>query len=366
LEVSKTLRGNGTYGPSYQEAANRSTADYLTGAEKDHAQRSLANEETVASAVAPALAGAERAQAIMRAWVAADAASVRLIHEAQSIARTSSTVLIRGESGTGKDLLAWILHALSPRAERPLVRVDCASLPSELLEAELFGNSDAALSFTNPTGRLEIAAGGTLVLDEVSALSLPAQAKLFRLIEDRRFDGDGNTRSVASETRIIALTTANLEQLVARRSFREDLYYRLNVIPMVIPALHERPADVLPLTTTFLNRAAEVQRKPKMLLSPIALAALERYAFPGNVRELRQMITEIVQAATGTEVQITDLPSEVRESIAGARKMSLEDMERAYIGEVLEYTKGRKTMAAKILGISRKTLLEKRKRYGLD
>jgi two-component system, NtrC family, response regulator AtoC len=123
---------------------------------------------------------------------------------------------------------------------------------------------------------------------------------------------------------------------------------------------------VLPLTTTFLNRAAEVQRKPKMLLSPIALAALERYAFPGNVRELRQMITEIVQAATGTEVQITDLPSEVRESIAGARKMSLEDMERAYIGEVLEYTKGRKTMAAKILGISRKTLLEKRKRYGLD
>jgi DNA-binding NtrC family response regulator len=366
LEVSKTLRANGTYGPSYQEAGNRGAADYLTVAKEDHAQRPLASEEKLGSAVAPALSEqADRTQMIMRAWVAADAASVRLIQEAHSIARTTSTVLIRGESGTGKDLLAWLLHALSSRSERPLVRIDCASLPSDLLEAELFGNSDAVFSSFNHVGRLESAAGGTLVLDEVSALSLPAQAKLLRLIEDRRFEHEGNTRSLG-DTRIIALATQQLDQLVARRNFREDLYYRLNVIPMLIPPLRERTAEILPLATTFLNRAADVQRKSRMLLNPLALTALERYAFPGNVRELRQLMHQTVQNANASEVQITDLPPQVRESVTGARKMSLEDMERAYIGEILEHTRGRKTMAARILGISRKTLLEKRKRYGLD
>jgi DNA-binding NtrC family response regulator len=298
--------------------------------------------------------------------VAADASSLRLVQEAQSIARTTSSVLIRGESGSGKELLAWLLHALSPRADRPLIRIDCASLPSEVIEGELFGSFDGAAWSTQGKGRLESATGGTLVLNEISALSMPAQAKLLRVLEEKRFEGDGAGRSAASDTRLIALTATNLEQLVARRTFREDLYYRLNVIPMNIPALRERTADVLPLATTFLNRAADNQRKPRMLLSPIALAALERYSFPGNVRELREMMQETVQAATSNEVQITDLPPQVRESLAGARKMSLEDMERAYIAEVLAYTRGRKTMAARILGISRKTLLEKRKRYGLD
>ncbi|HVZ19248.1 MAG TPA: sigma-54 dependent transcriptional regulator [Terriglobales bacterium] len=297
--------------------------------------------------------------------MAADASSVRLIQEARSIARTSSSVLIRGESGAGKDLLAWMLHALSLRADRPLVRVDCASLPPDLIECELFGYEQG---LTSSGGRMELAAGGTLVLDEVAALSVPAQARLLRFIEDRRFDSGANGRNSGVDTRIIALTTTNLDQAVARRTFREDLYYRLNVIPIVIPPLRERTADIRPLAMAFVNRIADMQHRPRPLLHPLTIAALESYSFPGNVRELRNFMERTIQSANGSEIQLTDLPPQVRESFSGAarNKMSLEDLERAYISEVLEQTRGKKTMAASILGISRKTLLEKRKRYGLD
>ena len=366
MEVGKALRTHGTNGHSYPEAVSH-TADYLNVAEEEHPQHELADEQALTSA-AVSVPVADRAAAIARAWVAADSASVRLIEEARSIARTSSAVLIRGENGTGKDLLAWILHALGPRSDRPLVRIDCASLPPDLIEAELFGYDQEVFSSGGQTGRLELASGGTLVLDEIAALSVPGQAKLLRLIEDRRFDAGGNGHGVGMETRIIALTTSNLDQAVARRSFREDLYYRLNVIPMVIPPLRERTADVRPLATAFLDRLNDMHRRPRMLLHSMALSALQSYEFPGNVRELRQMMEGAVQSASGNEVQLADLPPQVRDSIsvAARNRLSLEDMERAYITEVLGHTRGKKTMAAKILGISRKTLLEKRKRYGLD
>jgi transcriptional regulator with PAS, ATPase and Fis domain len=296
--------------------------------------------------------------------VAADAATMRVIQEARSIARTLSTVLIRGESGTGKNLLAWILHALSPRADRPLVRVDCASLPPDLTESELFGQE----FISGRHGRLEMAAGGMLVLDEVSALSIPAQAKLLRAIEERRFERLGGAHSIGIDTRVVALTTSNLEQAVSRRAFREDLYYRLNVIPVVVPPLRERRADIRPLTIYFLDRYTDMNRRARMIVGPAVVAALEGYAWPGNVRELRNVIERSVLNASGTEIALTDLPQPVRDCAAGAihNKMSLEDMERSYIAEVLEHTRGKKTLAARILGISRKTLLEKRKRYGLD
>jgi transcriptional regulator with PAS, ATPase and Fis domain len=370
LEVGKTLRTHGTNGHGYKEAVARST-DYLSVDEEDNqSQHAFEKQEEVAATKTSAvILPIDRAESVLQAWIAADPATVRLIQEARSIARTSSTVLVRGEAGTGKDLLAWILHALSPRAGRPFVRIDCASLPPDLTETELFGHEQEQLaSASGYFGRLEMAAGGTLVLDEVNALSIPAQAKLLRVIEERRFERLGGARSIGVDTRIIALTTSNLEQAVQRRAFREDLYYRLNVIPMVIPPLRERVSDIHPLATNFLDRCSEMNRRPRMTLGQAVVAALESYEWPGNVSELRAVIEKAVQNAGTNEITLTDLPQSIRDCAAGAihNKVSLEDMERAYITEILEHTRGKKTQAAKILGISRKTLLEKRKRYGLS
>ena len=202
----------------------------------------------------------------------------------------------------------------------------------------------------------------------MTALSIPAQAKLLRVIEERRFERLGGARSIGVDARIVALTTSNLEQAVQRRAFREDLYYRLNVIPMSIPPLHERVADIRPLATKFLDRYTEMNRRPRMVFGPAVIAALESYSWPGNVRELRGVVEKAVLNANASEISLTDLPQPVRECAVGLiqNKLSLEDMERSYIAEVLEHTRVKKTLAAKILGISRKTLLEKRKRYGLD
>jgi transcriptional regulator with PAS, ATPase and Fis domain len=308
--------------------------------------------------------------AILQSWVAVDPVSVRLLQEVRGIAASASTVLVRGESGVGKDLLAILLHYLGPQSEHPLVKIDCASLPLELLESELFGYEKGA--FTGAThakaGRLELAGSGTIVLDEVAALSMPMQAKLLRVIDEKRFERLGGTRSITVSARIVALTNVDLERAVARRSFREDLYYRLNVIPVLVPALRERPGDIRPLAEHFLAQLAEMHRKPRLAFHSAAMAALESYAYPGNVRELRNIVERAVVYGTPPEILLQDLPSHVRDVTAPAqgRKMSLEELERAYIAEVLDYTRGKKTRAAEILGISRKTLLEKRKRYGLE
>jgi DNA-binding NtrC family response regulator len=345
LEVGKTLRTNGTNGHGYKEAVTRS-ADYVPVEEEEHggSKHTFTDEEAVdAGARATGAPEVDRTASVLRAWIAADPATVRLIQEARSIAPTSSTVLVRGEVGTGKDLLAWILHAISPRAGRPFVRIDCSSLPPDLTETELFGHEQGLIApASGYFGRLEMAAGGTLVLDEVSALSIPAQAKLLRVIEERRFERLGGARSIGVDTRIIALTTGNLEQAVQRRTFREDLYYRLNVIPMVIPPLRERVADIGPLAKSFVDRCSEMNRRPRMTFGPAVLSALQGYEWPGNVGELRAVIEKSVLNAGANEITLTDLPQSVR-----------------------EHTRGKKTQAAKILGISRKTLLEKRKRYGL-
>ncbi|MBZ5647900.1 MAG: sigma-54 dependent transcriptional regulator [Acidobacteriia bacterium] len=316
----------------------------------------------------PAGQGAAK-QGILSVWVAADPKSIELLEKAQKVAGAASTVLIRGESGTGKDLLASVIHYLGPNADEPLVHIDCASLPHELVESELFGYERGA--FTGATqmkrGRLELAGAGTIVLDEVGALSMPIQAKLLRVIEEKQFQRLGGNRNISVEARIIALTNIDLERAVASRTFREDLFYRLNVIPLIIPPLRERPADIRPLAAHLLAQLGEVHRKPHMTFAHAAMAALENYRFPGNVRELRNLIERAVIYSAAPEIMPEDLPVHVREAAGPTvRKMSLEDLERAYIAEVLDYTRGKKTKAAQILGISRKTLLEKRKRYGLD
>ncbi len=306
---------------------------------------------------------------ILSAWVAADPKSIELLGKAQKVAGAASTVLIRGESGTGKGLLASVVHYLGPSPDEPLVHIDCASLPHELVESELFGYERGA--FTGATqmkrGRLELAGKGTIVLDEVGALSLAIQAKLLRVIEEKQYQRLGGGRNIRVEARIIALTNIDLERAVAGRSFREDLFYRLNVIPLIIPALRERPADIRPLAAHLLGQLFKVHRKPPMTLAPAAMVALQNYRFPGNVRELRNMLERAVIYGAGPEIGLEDLPPQVREAAGSpAKKHSLEDLERAYIAEILDHTRGKKTRAAEILGISRKTLLEKRKRYGLD
>lgn len=306
--------------------------------------------------------------AVLESWIAADPLSAKLLHEVRGIANSGSTVLVRGESGTGKDLLAWLIHYLGPRNGEPLVKIDCASLPAELLESELFGYEKGAFTGASQSkvGRLELAGAGTIVLDEIAALTMPMQAKLLRVIDEKRFERLGGVKSVTVNARIIALTNVDLEHALARRTFREDLYYRLNVIPVIVPALRDRPDDVRPLAEHFLEQFVGVHRKPRMTFTPSTLEALQAYSYPGNVRELRNIVERAVVHGAGPEILPQDLPAHVREASPAERKMSLEDLERAYIAEVLDYTRGKKTQAAQILGISRKTLLEKRKRYGLD
>jgi transcriptional regulator with PAS, ATPase and Fis domain len=324
-------------------------------------------QDAGASSSAPATARDDPGS-ILSSWIAADPASQRLLEEVRRIAGSASTVLMQGESGTGKDLLASVLHFLSERAAEPFIKIDCATLPLELVESELFGYEKGA--FTGATqvkmGRLEFAGAGTLVLDEVAALSLPLQAKLLRVIEERRFERLGGLRTLRLSARIVALTSVELKRAVSAGRFREDLYYRLNVIPVVIPALRERPGDIPPLAEHFLSQLARVHRKDRMRLAPGVIRALEKYGYPGNVRELRNLLERAVISATAPQIMLEDLPLHVREGAGGAKKMTLEELERSYIAEILDHTRGKKSRAAEILGISRKTLLEKRKRYGLE
>jgi len=304
-------------------------------------------------------------------WIAADPKSITLLEQANKIAASRSTVLIRGESGAGKDLLAAVIHYLGvgPAAEDPLVKIDCASLPHELMESELFGYEPGA--FTGAThlkhGRLELAAEGTIVLDEVSALTPAMQAKLLRVIEEKRFHRLGGTSTAGIEVsaRIIALSNTDLEQAVARRTFREDLFYRLNVIPLLVPPLRERAADIRPLAEHLLAQLNGSQGESKHL-SEGALAALERYWFPGNVRELRNIIERSLLHGRHPEIELEDLPANVIHGKNAAEMKSLEEVEREHIAAVLDHTRGKKSKAAEVLGISRKNLLEKRKKYQLD
>ncbi|HWR36572.1 MAG TPA: sigma-54 dependent transcriptional regulator [Clostridia bacterium] len=312
--------------------------------------------------------GALTPDAVLGSFVASDASSLRLLEQIRRVAAAASTVLVRGESGSGKDLVASLLHYLGTNANEPLLKIDCASLPQELLESELFGFEKGA--FTGATqmkrGRLESAGAGTIILDEIGALTISMQAKLLRAIEEKRFDRLGGHRPIAFHARIIALTSIDLESAVARRTFREDLYYRLNVIPLVIAPLRERPADIAPLAQHFLLKLATMHRKPHHCFAPEAISALEEYSFPGNVRELRNIVERGIIMSTSPEIGPEDLPAYVRRgSSTSSSKLTLEELERGYIEEILDHTRGKKSKAAAILGISRKTLLEKRKKYGL-
>ncbi|MBI3668169.1 MAG: sigma-54-dependent Fis family transcriptional regulator [Acidobacteria bacterium] len=306
-------------------------------------------------------------------WLACDPASRRVLELAHKVAETSTTLLITGESGTGKDQLARLVHELSPRRDAPYLKIDCASLPQELVESELFGHERGAFTgaVERKLGRMEMADGGTLVLDEVAALTASIQSKLLRVLEERNFERLGGTETLHIEARLVALTNADLAKAVAAGRFREDLYFRLNVLTIVVPPLRERPADILPLAEQLLARLGPVHGRPDAAFSDVARELLAAYRWPGNVRELKNVIERALVFAKESLLKPEDFPESVRAAEAGTpvgttRLRSLEEVQREVIEATLEATRYKISKAAEILGISRKTLLDKRKKYGLN
>jgi len=291
---------------------------------------------------------------------------------AERVSSTDANVLITGESGVGKDVLASFIHRKSPRSTQPYVKIDCATLPGDLLEAELFGYERGAFTGASEAkpGRFEAAQKGTIVLDEIAHLSTDAQAKLLRVIETREFERLGGRKTIKLDVRLIALTNVDLGDAVKAGRFREDLFYRLDVIHIRVPPLRERKDDLSKLIQHFLQHySAKHGRKVERVSAP-ALALLQAYDYPGNARELANIVERAVIVANGKRLEEHDLPAGLSAAVSARRQQekppSLAELEAAYIAEVLARTKGNKTECARILGISRKNLYEKIARYDLS
>jgi len=300
---------------------------------------------------------------------------VNLRQEIARVAPTDARVLITGENGTGKELVARSIHRLSSRAESPLVEVNCAAIPDELIESELFGHVRG--SFTGATedrrGKFEEADGGTLFLDEVGDMSAKTQSKVLRALQEGRFTRVGGSRPITSDARVLSATNKNLAGEIRRGAFREDLYFRLAVVPVSVPALRERREDIAPLARHFLLQfSARFGRKPKSL-SPAAVEALESYRWPGNVRELKNLIERLMILCPGEEIRREDLPAEIRDAElaaappAGASlRDAREDFERRFILASLKRHRGHVTKTAEALGVERSNLYRKLKSYGIE
>ncbi|HWF89905.1 MAG TPA: sigma-54 dependent transcriptional regulator [Pyrinomonadaceae bacterium] len=290
---------------------------------------------------------------------------------AERVSSTDANVLITGESGAGKDLLATFIHSQSRRAQHPFVKIDCATLPGELLEAELFGYERGAFTgaVEAKAGRFEAADKGTVVLDEIAHLSTDAQAKLLRVIERREFERLGGRRTIKLDARVIALTNVDLDEAVKTGRFREDLFYRLNVLNIRVPPLRERKDDLSQLIEHFLTHYSAKHGRDVHRLSPEARAVLKAYDYPGNARELANVIERAVIVANGKRVEAMDLPAGLSAAVSAqerkAKPQSLAQVEADYIAATLVATGGNKAECARILGISRKNLYEKIARYRL-
>jgi transcriptional regulator with GAF, ATPase, and Fis domain len=326
-------------------------------------------------------------------------ATLRVLDTVRKVAGSESSVLIRGESGTGKELLAQVIHDNSGRREGPMVAVHCASLSAGLLESELFGHVKGAFTgaHRDKVGRFEAANGGTLFLDEIGDISLETQIKLLRVLQERCFEPVGSTGTIQVDVRVITATHQNLEKLIAQGRFREDLYYRLNVISLTLPPLRDRIDDILELALHFLARANQRSGKRITHIEGDALAVMERHGWPGNVRELENVIERAVVLADGTSITLADLPVELLEGkqwIAPARKPRQTPVatlfgrdvesgpsaveadkpepptgdlpERELLEEALRRCGGNKAEAARLLGLPRSTYFSKLKKYGIE
>jgi DNA-binding NtrC family response regulator len=298
----------------------------------------------------------------------------RLKQDIAQVAPTDSTVLVLGETGTGKELVARTLHLLSRRAEARFLAINCGAFNEDLLENELFGHEAGAFSGASrlKKGLFESAPGGTLFLDEMGEMSQPMQVKLLRAIQERVIRRVGGTEDVPVDVRIIAATNRDLKREVEEGRFRQDLYYRLNVITLRVPPLSERPGDIPLLCQFFLDKAARMLGKTQLALSPEVPEALARYPFPGNVRELENIMERAAVLAEGGVVEPRHLPLDLHENAVHVARpgfsepVTLEENERRYIAWVLEQTAGNRTQAAKILGIDRASLWRKVKKFGLE
>ncbi|HSF30935.1 MAG TPA: sigma-54 dependent transcriptional regulator [Candidatus Tectomicrobia bacterium] len=299
----------------------------------------------------------------------------------EKVADAESTVLILGESGTGKELVARAIHFNSHRAEKPLVPVNCGAIPESLLESELFGHERGAFTGAARTrmGRFELANGGTIFLDEVGDMSPALQVKLLRVLQDQTFERVGGTKSVRVDVRIIAATNRNLEEAVARGEFREDLYYRLSVIPLNLPPLRERKDDIPLLLQYFMEQFNRMRDRKLQGFSPHALHLLVNYQWPGNVRELENLVDRVVVLKGQGIIEPEDLPEKMRTAWTPAGPVTTVEIpdagfcldvavrgfERELISRALLKAEGVKNRAAQLLGIKRTTLIEKLKRHSL-
>ncbi|MDD5391135.1 MAG: sigma-54 dependent transcriptional regulator [Gallionellaceae bacterium] len=306
--------------------------------------------------------------------VTQDAAMLRLLDTARQVGPTDCNVLVSGESGTGKELLARYLHAHSSRVDGRFVAVNCGALQEELLANELFGHEKGAFTGADrqKRGLIEIAEGGTLFLDEITEMSSTMQVKLLRIVQERELLRVGGTDPVLVDVRFIAATNRDLQESVANGRFRADLYFRLNVVNLALPPLRARRDDVPLLAFYFLKKFALAMAKPVVDIDPDALRLLNRYDYPGNVRELANLIERGVALAQGATLELAHLPESLRGlSVRIAAPVSgelqtLDKNEAAHIAQVLEYTGGNRNQAADILGIDRVSLWRRIKRYGLE
>jgi len=317
----------------------------------------------------------------------------RVIQQACSVLRRAaagtSTVLVRGESGTGKELVARALHEQSPRAAGPFVKIDCASLPEALLESELFGYEKGAFTGAvgKKPGRVELAEGGTLFLDEIGELSATLQAKLLRLLQDRELERLGGTKTIRVDVRVVAATHRDLETMIERGQFRQDLFYRLNVVPLWLPPLRARRSDIDLLARHFVASFGAANGKPSMEIGPAALKVLRGQRWPGNVRQLQNVVERLVvlaESSTITEEAVrAELSQQVRfvtqpnttglpaapvgaASVVGPLDAEMREAEKKALARALKHAGGNRTLAARLLGVSRSTFYEKFAEYGLS
>jgi len=306
--------------------------------------------------------------------VASDPGMLDVLGTIQKVAPTLATVMIYGESGTGKELVARAVHNLSERADKPFISVSAGALPETLLESELFGYEKGAFTgaVTAKPGRFELANGGTLFLDEIGDISPVTQVKLLRVLQERTFERLGGTRTIEVDVRVVAATNQDLQQLIADGDFREDLFYRLNVVPVTVPTLRQRPGDIPLLVAHFLEKLNAGAKR----ISPDAMEAMVRYRWPGNIRELENTVERIIILSHGDEIEVTDLPAEVRAGLDGRDRsagafvlpddgIDLEEMELDMVRQALDRTGASAPKAAKLLGLTTKTLEARMQRLGL-
>jgi DNA-binding NtrC family response regulator len=293
---------------------------------------------------------------------------LKLFEAIVDVAKSDATVLVTGETGTGKELVARAIHTQSPRCYAPFIALNCGAFTDQLLESELFGHEKGAFTDAKNTkkGRLEMANAGTLFLDEVGDISMKMQIDLLRVLETRDFSRVGGTVTLHSDFRVIAATNQDLEEAIRAKTFRQDLFYRLNVVHLQVPPLRERPDDIPLLAQHFLRRYAVETNKKIDSIHLEAMEVMRRYPWPGNVRELENAIERAVVVGKSRQIKLSDLPFAIAKGDAAEmEKLSLEEMERQHIARVLAIEDGNRSNAAKTLRINRSTLYDKIKKYDL-